>query len=61
VCPNSILYAHHIHYVKVFAKQHNTWIEMSGECKPLEYYTKIHGEQNINHMIQNCWWRNSLF
>lgn len=47
VCPNNVLYAHHIHYVKVFAKQHNTWIEMSGECKPLEYYQKIHGEQKL--------------
>ena len=45
VCPNNILYAHHIHYVKIFAKQHNTWIEMSGECKPLKYYQKIHCEQ----------------
>jgi hypothetical protein len=42
VCPNNILYALHVHYVKIFAQQHNTWIEMSGECKPLEYYQKIH-------------------
>lgn len=45
VCPNNILYALHLHYVKIFAKQHNTWIELSGECKPLEYYQKIHREQ----------------
>lgn len=46
VCPNSLLYAKHIHYVKIFAQQHNTWIELSGECKPLEYYQQIHRQQS---------------
>lgn len=46
VCPNNILFAKHIHFVKIFAKQHNTWIELSGECKPLEYYQNIHREQS---------------
>lgn len=45
ICPNILLYAKHIHYVKIFAQQHNTWIELSGECKPLEYYQKIHRQQ----------------
>lgn len=46
VCPNNVLYALHLHYVKIFAKQHNTWIEMSGECKPLKYYQEIHCQQS---------------
>ena len=45
VCPNIVLYALHLHYIKIFAEQHNTWIEMSGDCKPLEYYQKLHREQ----------------
>ena len=44
-CPNMILYAIHLHNVKVFAKQHAQWIEMSGECKPLSYYQQKHREQ----------------
>lgn len=45
MCPNIILYAKHIHNIKIFASQHSSWIEMSGECKPLSYYQKIHKKQ----------------
>lgn len=45
VCPNNTLMCHHVHYVKIFAKQHASWVEMDGTCKPEEYYNKIHREQ----------------
>ena len=45
-CPHMIFYTIHQHLVKIFAPQHSTWVEMSGECKPLEYYQQIHAQQS---------------
>ena len=44
-CPHMIFYTTHQHLIKIFAPQHSTWVEMSGECKPLSYYQKIHSQQ----------------
>ena len=41
-CPNAILRCHHVHYIKIFANQHATWVEMDGTCRPQEYYSNIH-------------------
>ena len=43
--PHMIFYTTHQHLIKIFAPQHSTWVEMSGDCKPLEYYQKIHAQQ----------------
>lgn len=47
VCPHLIFYTTHQHLIKIFAPQHSTWVEMSGECKPLEYYQIKHKEQSM--------------
>ena len=44
-CPHMIFYTTHQHLIKIFAPQHSTWVEMSGECKPLSYYQKIHSQE----------------
>jgi hypothetical protein len=45
-CPHMLFYTVHQHLIKIFAPQHSTWVEMSGECKPLEYYQKINAQQS---------------
>ena len=45
VCPNQILRCTHLHNVKIFAKQHASWVNREGEVKPQDYYSKIHAQQ----------------
>jgi hypothetical protein len=44
-CPNNSIKCRHVHDVKIFAKEHQKWINLEGRFKPQEYYSKKHREQ----------------